>query len=67
MSDKSYPPDAILTKQEVCEWLGIGDSTFWILPVRRFNLLSGKKRQKLVRVRAEDVQDYIDRQIEKAS
>ena len=67
VSDKSYPPDAVLTKEEVCEWLEIGESTFWVLPIRKFNLLPGRKRQKLVRVCAQDVYDYIEKQMEKVS
>jgi len=60
VSEKAYPPEAVLTKEEVCEWLDIKDTTFWSLPVRKFNLLPNRKRGKLVRVWARDVYDYLE-------
>lgn len=51
----SYPPDAILTQQEVADWLGVSVRTVRKLPIKRWS-----QGRRLVRYLAKHVLAYIE-------
>lgn len=50
----SYPTDAVLTIQQVAEWLGVSRRT-----VQRLRIPSVQLGHRTVRYRAADVMDYV--------
>jgi len=51
----AYPPDAILTQQQVAEWLGVSVRTVRKLPIKRWS-----QSRRLVRYLAKHVLAYIE-------
>jgi len=55
LSPIRYPPDAILTQEQVAAWLGISTRTLRKLPIRRW-----ASSRRLVRYLARHVLQYLD-------
>lgn len=53
----SYPPEAILTQQQVAEWLRVSVRTVRKLPIKRWS-----QSRRLVRYLAKHVLAYIEEQ-----
>ena len=52
-----YPPDAILTQEQVAAWLGISTRTLRKLPIRRW-----RSSRRLVRYLGRHVLQYVEEQ-----
>ncbi len=53
----AYPPDAILTQEQVAAWLGISTRTLRKLPIRRW-----RSSRRLVRYLGRHVLQYVEEQ-----
>lgn len=53
----SYPPEAVLTQQQVADWLGVSARTVRKLPIRRWS-----QGRRLVRYLAKHVLAYLEEQ-----
>ena len=52
----SYPPEAVLTIQQVAQWLGVSRRT-----VQRLRIPTVRLGHRTIRYRAEDVLQYLQR------